>query len=48
MGGEAARPGPLGVIRLGRAADATRSKSKGHDSYAGVALADRLERLPTR
>ncbi len=31
---------------LGRAAAATRSNSKGHDSFAGVALADRLKRQP--
>jgi len=48
MGGEAALLGPLGVIPLGRAADATRSNSEDHDSFAGVVLADRLERLTTR
>lgn len=37
---------PVRGSTLGRAADATRSNSKGHDSFAGVPLADRLERLP--
>ena len=38
----------LGVGPLDRAADATRSNSKGHASLTGVVLADRLKRMPTR